>query len=953
MARQVCCLLKAKPSQAQLEAGNYPKEKRQFRGLTVSIENPAGSVRSGVDRDGHKWRIKMHHDYGYINRSMGVDGDQVDCYIGPDESADTVYVVHQRKAGDWKAYDEDKCMLGFASQEAAIAAYLKHYDDRRFLGPVTAMPFDEFKKKVLATMEKPSMIKSCVLFFKSLVPTHVRRLKSGKVVQVRAFENNRAARSQLSADERAAQGSLFDELDQLAAQVKPKQDVGALLTPKPGVDVAKLKERRETLLDFLDTSPNSPNAEAWRAKLAEIDSLIGPIEKPVHAEAKASAVDMSGWTEPHKRAYALRQEFKLVDKLNAKAVGAFKNKVRAAAKVTPEDDASAVLIIDGMVNNLWGVDYDPKVASVTFAPAGGATDTRGRRKAALGILGDGWESAPDGKKDGYKKKVKYDGGHFSVLIRPAKTVDGNFYVGSYFHGGKHSGPGNAVDTPKTLEEARDVAESWLSSVAAQAAADLRHADLSAKFKEFGDGFELRHENGRQWAVLMPDATNEGKYRYQVFGESGLKAHYTYNNREEALRGAVQAGFVEPDAGAMDRLAPKWAEKFADPEVQAAATKHGDRTADSGAEAAPATERDGRADYRAAVGSKKQGPDDENPRRKYYVTMAREGRGVALLAGPFDSHDEAKGHVDRAKDEAYKVDPRSHFDAFGTSGIESDNHKPGALNAQLGIGQAYQPVTADDHPAPVPKMALSGLSDDDRAKWIDLHRQQHETMYRDLFKVRKDLEAARSKRNKAETAYNEWSATHKQHAESGLPGSKERAESAAAEANKHGEEYRKHRNKIEQLSARHAELHGRVVGLGKEKDKLVPGSGDLQLDLASYSRRTDAEEAEHAKRQNAKYKAGGAPRVVSVKPSMGRNQAVGNSLREISGQYHAGIPIGKILDSVRSQGFEPVQEDGTPWEGMLTGAEGRASIDLKGSKKALHVQWYKMPSGKYEVNAYLN
>lgn len=154
----------ADASQAQLEAGNYRKKHIRFQGLEIAIENPAGSTRSGTDRTGKKWKITMACDYGYIKGSMGVDGDHVDCYVGPDEEADTAYVVHQRKVGRWDEFDEDKVMLGFPSEEAAKETYLKHYDDPRFLGPVTAMPMEEFKRKVLATKEKPKMIKAIAVF---------------------------------------------------------------------------------------------------------------------------------------------------------------------------------------------------------------------------------------------------------------------------------------------------------------------------------------------------------------------------------------------------------------------------------------------------------------------------------------------------------------------------------------------------------------------------------------------------------------------------------------------------------------------------------------------------------------------------------------------------------------------------------------------------------------------
>lgn len=152
--------VKSLPTPAQLKAGNYPKRKLSWRGLTISIENEAGSVRRGTDPSGEPWEIRMRFPYGYFNRTEGVDGDQVDVYVGPDLDAPTVYVVHQRKAGDWQRYDEDKVMIGFASERAAIAAFRAHYNDKRFLGPVTAMPAAEFVEKVRATKERPAMIKA-------------------------------------------------------------------------------------------------------------------------------------------------------------------------------------------------------------------------------------------------------------------------------------------------------------------------------------------------------------------------------------------------------------------------------------------------------------------------------------------------------------------------------------------------------------------------------------------------------------------------------------------------------------------------------------------------------------------------------------------------------------------------------------------------------------------------
>src|ERR1700733_15326522 len=46
-----------------------------FRGLKILIENPVGSVRRGVDSDGHKWETRMKAAYGRAAHSLGNDGE--------------------------------------------------------------------------------------------------------------------------------------------------------------------------------------------------------------------------------------------------------------------------------------------------------------------------------------------------------------------------------------------------------------------------------------------------------------------------------------------------------------------------------------------------------------------------------------------------------------------------------------------------------------------------------------------------------------------------------------------------------------------------------------------------------------------------------------------------------------------------------------------------------------
>lgn len=122
----------------------------EFQGLDIAIENLKGSTRTWHDPHGKETgSTKMHFSYGYIRGSEGTDGDHVDCYLGPNPDAPMVYIVDQMKNPDFKTFDEQKVMLGFADAKAAKAAYLRQYNDPRFFGSMREMPLDEFREKVL------------------------------------------------------------------------------------------------------------------------------------------------------------------------------------------------------------------------------------------------------------------------------------------------------------------------------------------------------------------------------------------------------------------------------------------------------------------------------------------------------------------------------------------------------------------------------------------------------------------------------------------------------------------------------------------------------------------------------------------------------------------------------------------------------------------------------------
>lgn len=133
----------ANPTEAQKEAGNYRKASINVQGLDISIENPRGGKRSGVDPDGNAWEVTMHNHYGYIRRSEGADGEHVDVFVGPNPASDKVFIVDQVNPDG--SFDEHKVLLGFDSKLKARSGYKSNYSKGWKVGPITSMNMDEFK----------------------------------------------------------------------------------------------------------------------------------------------------------------------------------------------------------------------------------------------------------------------------------------------------------------------------------------------------------------------------------------------------------------------------------------------------------------------------------------------------------------------------------------------------------------------------------------------------------------------------------------------------------------------------------------------------------------------------------------------------------------------------------------------------------------------------------------
>ena len=148
----------AEPTEGQKEAGNYKKGRVKVGPFDVVIEQPRGSVRSGVDANGKAWETTMQNTYGYFGGTKGVDGDAIDVFLGNDLDGwdgTTVFVVDQYNPDG--SFDEHKVMLGFNSQEEAEAAYFANYEAdwaKTHRTEVTAVPLADFNEWVNSSKRK-------------------------------------------------------------------------------------------------------------------------------------------------------------------------------------------------------------------------------------------------------------------------------------------------------------------------------------------------------------------------------------------------------------------------------------------------------------------------------------------------------------------------------------------------------------------------------------------------------------------------------------------------------------------------------------------------------------------------------------------------------------------------------------------------------------------------------
>lgn len=108
-----------------------------FKGLPLRIEYRKGETKtsSGDSPAPHELGWPMYADYGYIENTVSPElGEEMDVYVGDDETSDLVFFCEILKTDDEDSYgenlgnfDEFKVLLGFPSLKAARSLMQAQY----------------------------------------------------------------------------------------------------------------------------------------------------------------------------------------------------------------------------------------------------------------------------------------------------------------------------------------------------------------------------------------------------------------------------------------------------------------------------------------------------------------------------------------------------------------------------------------------------------------------------------------------------------------------------------------------------------------------------------------------------------------------------------------------------------------------------------------------------------
>lgn len=288
------------PTEKQKEAGNYKKGHVQVGTFNITIENPKGSVRSGIDTEGNKWETTMQNTYGYIRGTEGVDGDHIDVFLSDDIdgwNGRKVFVVDQYNEDG--TFDEHKVMLGFNEADDAEAAYFANYDRnwaKKHKTMLTGVNLEEFKKWIESSHRKTkafSEYKSVKTIEGQSSGTQGNRLSEVKSRIEELHKEQEAAHNRSDIFEEAR---IISEINDLfTEQRKLEQDVSSEEATAPTdapytITPVQYITKRGKVLDM---------------QLVEFQSEL---RKEVQKHVSMFAKEMKGWWDREKHGFIMRSE---------------------------------------------------------------------------------------------------------------------------------------------------------------------------------------------------------------------------------------------------------------------------------------------------------------------------------------------------------------------------------------------------------------------------------------------------------------------------------------------------------------------------------------------------------------------------------------------------------------------------------------------------------------------
>lgn len=288
------------PTEKQKEAGNYKKGHVQVGTFNITIENPKGSVRSGIDTEGNKWETTMQNTYGYIRGTEGVDGDHIDVFLSDDIdgwNGRKVFVVDQYNEDG--TFDEHKVMLGFNEADDAEAAYFANYDRnwaKKHKTMLTGVNLEEFEKWIESSHRKTkafSEYRSVKTIEGQSSGTQGNRLSEVKSRIEELHKEQEAAHNRSDIFEEARIISeindLFTEQRKLEQDASTEEAIAPTDAPYT-ITPAQYITKRGKVLDM---------------QLVEFQSEL---RKEVQKHVSMFAKEMKGWWDREKHGFMMRSE---------------------------------------------------------------------------------------------------------------------------------------------------------------------------------------------------------------------------------------------------------------------------------------------------------------------------------------------------------------------------------------------------------------------------------------------------------------------------------------------------------------------------------------------------------------------------------------------------------------------------------------------------------------------